>query len=462
MNTQSPYICAIFLSTFLLLSHTFWGQAQIRLQDQTFSIGEVNELIIDLNQQQPPSKVIEPDLPDQLDLSPSGDWIQQGEKYIKKYELIAWDSGYFQIPPFTVVDGQKTYQTSSLNIQVLDVQLDSIPQSMIRDIIEEPVTLSDYLDYLYVLLGIVGLGLLAYFSFKNRNREEGLVDPPIEALIRAPHVVALEKMQMLKEQYLKGMETEDYHTRLNYVLREYLSRRFRLPSLESGTRQLQQQLRALTNVDPSIQQSLIEALPVVEQIKYAQQNQDSNFDNSLFDTTHKLITNTQLSGHENTQKYQLNNKDIILQPALENGLQRVVPLGSIEELNKLLLNKNIYETPLESTILYRWTWKFPFAKIEKAPIELPHEIIQWHTQSESYFYKLYNPLGVKLTSWGLLSSLLFTLLHPLFLIPLGICSLLDLIKGKKPILKPGKIELVDRENIRFNYEVESIENNKEV
>ena len=80
-----------------------------------------------------------------------------------------------------------------VNVPHLLTQSDSVSLLPIKPIITEEKTFEDYLWILYILGGLLLLGILAFVLFKRRQVPEEIVE---EVVIKRPsHVVALEKTE---------------------------------------------------------------------------------------------------------------------------------------------------------------------------------------------------------------------------------------------------------------------------
>ena len=112
------------------------------------------------------------------------------------------------------------------------------PQDL-RDIkppIDVPANLLPYI-FLGVILLIVILAVIWVFIHKRRQIEE--LSPSEEFVVISPHEIAFEQLNKLKDTPCDG---QTYHTRISYIIREYITLRYRIPALELTTTHLLHQL----------------------------------------------------------------------------------------------------------------------------------------------------------------------------------------------------------------------------
>ena len=88
---------------------------------------------------------------------------------------------------------------------------------------------------LTILLAVLGV-IWVYYQ-KRRQQDE--IPTTEEIVVISPHEIAFEHLNNLKDaQY----DMETYHTRISYILREYIALRYRIPALALTSTHLLQQL----------------------------------------------------------------------------------------------------------------------------------------------------------------------------------------------------------------------------
>lgn len=120
----------------------------------------------------------------------------------------------------------------------LYLQIPLTPQSL-RDIkppIDVPVNPLPYI-FLGVILFIAVFAIVWLFIRKRRQIVE--LSTTEEIVVNPPHEIAFEQLNKLKD---TPCDMETYHTRISYIIREYITLRYRIPALELTTTHLLHQL----------------------------------------------------------------------------------------------------------------------------------------------------------------------------------------------------------------------------
>jgi hypothetical protein len=136
-------------------------------------------------------------------------------------------------------------------------------------IIEEEISWKDYLKYVYIFLGMVLLGGVAYVIsgyLKKNKEEESTVVPEI---ILPADVIAIRDLKVLKEKELwqKG-DTKGYHTELTRIMRQYIEDRYGVQALEMTSNQLRRELNQL-DIDSNITRRFDDILQIADKVKFA-------------------------------------------------------------------------------------------------------------------------------------------------------------------------------------------------
>ena len=204
-----------------------------------------------------------------------------------------FDSGAFWIPaiPYKFIDqgDEGQVSTNELLVEVTNVAVDSVHLAPIKPIIKEPLKLEDFMPYLLGAAGIAALAWLAIFLYRRRHKKEKI--PPPEILIPA-HEMAFKKLGLLKEAKLwQQGKIKAYQSKLTYVVREYLERRFRILALESTTDEIVQQLSKLS-VPEQYKQDLQNMLQIADMVKFAKAKPSVEIHEELWSQAEKFIQTT--------------------------------------------------------------------------------------------------------------------------------------------------------------------------
>ena len=114
-----------------------------------------------------------------------------------------------------------------------------LPLQNLRDIkppIDIPVSpLPFILIGLTILLAVFG----AIWMYLRKRRQHEEIPTTEEIVVNPPHEIAFEQLNNLKD---AQCDMETYHTRISYILREYIALRYRIPALALTSTHLLQQL----------------------------------------------------------------------------------------------------------------------------------------------------------------------------------------------------------------------------
>lgn len=171
------------------------------------------------------------------------DTIKKNDRYelVKKYGLAQFDSGKYTIPSVRILINSKAFLSDSLNVEVANVEVDTLKQKMydIKDIAPADNSIGDWWKWLLVLFIISGLGALAYWylkKHKEKKEEAEIYKTPIE---KATNLLnTLEK----KELWQRG-EIKEYYSELTDIVRIYIEEAIEVPAMESTTSELIQALK---------------------------------------------------------------------------------------------------------------------------------------------------------------------------------------------------------------------------
>ena len=205
------------------------------------------------------------------------DTLSQNDKVIlrKKYLITCFDSGNFTIPSLPVLVKPKGISTvdtiypNPVNIRFLAIKVDTTkPFKDIKPIMEEPVTFWEYLPYILIVLGAIGLIILGFWIwkkyFKKEEKPELDYDPSIP-----PHILAKEALLQLQHEKLwqKG-ELKLYHSRLTDILRTYIERKYGFPAMEMTTSEILDELER-RKFDNELSSDLKKILELADLVKFA-------------------------------------------------------------------------------------------------------------------------------------------------------------------------------------------------
>ena len=164
----------------------------------------------------------------------------------QKYIITAWDSALYRIPPFRVLVDRKPYETKSLAIKVLTLDIDTTQTDKLcppRPVQTVPFCWDDWKGIVYSwLVALVLIAVTVYVWHRTRNGK------PVFSFIRIkkklpPHQVALTEIENIKsEKPWTDNDSKEYYTRLTDVLREYIQDRYGFSAMELTSNEIIQNL----------------------------------------------------------------------------------------------------------------------------------------------------------------------------------------------------------------------------
>ncbi len=217
--------------------------------------------------------------------------------------FIAWDIGQFDIP--NVVVSLDTVGGNQINVLPLeesslivkpptDLIIPDSTQMIapILPIIPEEKSWRDYMWLVYVLLVLLGIGLLLYLLLRKRNKELEPVEEVI--VIRPSHEIAYERLDELdsKKLWQQG-KVKEYQTELTYTIREYLENRFGIQALESTTGEINRSLKKV-DFDEKHTSNLNMILQIADMVKFAKAKPEESIHQEFMDKARSFVKDTLL------------------------------------------------------------------------------------------------------------------------------------------------------------------------
>lgn len=238
-----------------------------------------------------------------------------GQKlYENTFTFRMWDPGNVAVifPPILYsINGSENQYYEGGQAQVFiapppsmqGVSQDSLDVAPIKPILTEAKNLSDYLIYLYILGGLLLLGL-GYWLFSRWTKiKQGNIKEVVEPEIIIPaHQKALESLGQLKSAQLwQQGKVKEYQSRLTFIIRDYLENRYDLPALESTTDEIVKKLQS-GELEMSDINSLKRILQVADLVKFAKAKPDESihdtFMNEAIDFVQRTKENIEVDTNE--------------------------------------------------------------------------------------------------------------------------------------------------------------------
>lgn len=172
--------------------------------------------------------------------------IDHGQQSSRVYTLTSFDGKLYYLPPFKVkVDG-KTYQSKSLALKVMEVDVDTTKMNQFfgpKDVQDNPFLWSDWslIFWLSVLLLLL-LGAATYLYIRLHDNK-----PLIKSfkLVKRllPHQKAMKEIEQIKADKMISSENQkEYYTKLTDTLRRYIEERYKFSAMEMTSSEIIERL----------------------------------------------------------------------------------------------------------------------------------------------------------------------------------------------------------------------------
>ncbi|MBL6657727.1 MAG: hypothetical protein ISR00_05285 [Flavobacteriales bacterium] len=228
---------------FLLLAPFYlFGQMSVKIDTDTILIGDQiklsvesnsieGELFPNFNDSIGPLEILSKSNIDSIS-SDSGLLIRQ------YYTLTAWDSGVYFIP--SIKYGNSVNDSIPIYVNTIELGQDDELKD-IKAPIQTPITFDEASPYILGFLIILGIILLIRYWLKNRTKKE--LTPVIKEEIIPPHLIALNKLEILNAKKLwQNGKVKEYYTTISEVIRTYIEDGIGTPAMEIPTKEIITQL----------------------------------------------------------------------------------------------------------------------------------------------------------------------------------------------------------------------------
>ena len=172
--------------------------------------------------------------------------IDNGQRWSRVYTLTSFDGKLYYLPPFKVkVDG-KTYQSKSLALKVMEVDVDTTKMNQFfgpKDVQDNPFLWSDWsLVFWLSVLMLLLLGVASYLYVRLRDNK-----PLIKSfkLVKRllPHQKAMKEIEQIKADKMVSSENQkEYYTKLTDTLRRYIEERYKFSAMEMTSSEIIERL----------------------------------------------------------------------------------------------------------------------------------------------------------------------------------------------------------------------------
>jgi len=188
------------------------------------------------------------------------------------YLITSFDSALYLLPPFRLIADKDTFYSNDLALKVstLPVDTQSGKYYDIKDVMNPPFVLADYVHVLFYILGICILILIiVYVIFRKRKQKPIFPFKKEEKVYLPPHIRAIQALDAIKERRLwQQGHTKEYHSLISDTLRKYIEERFNVNAMEMTSSDILQRMQGLSEAD-LVFSHLKQTLLVADLVKFA-------------------------------------------------------------------------------------------------------------------------------------------------------------------------------------------------
>ena len=162
------------------------------------------------------------------------------------YTLTSFDDTLYYLPPFVVKIDGKPYESKSLALKVLNMEVDTVHVNQFfgpKDVQDNPFQWSEWslafwLSVLMLIISVIGYYL--YLRFRDNK--------PIISTIRIvkkllPHQKAMKEIELIKAENMVNSENpKEYYTKLTDTLRKYIDERYGFRAMEMTSSEIIERL----------------------------------------------------------------------------------------------------------------------------------------------------------------------------------------------------------------------------
>ena len=187
------------------------------------------------------------------------------------YTLTSFDDTLYYLPPMTVkVDG-KPYQSKSLALKVLTIEVDTTHVDQFfgpKDVQSNPFQWSDWSLPFWLSVLLLVLMALGYYLYL-RLRDNKPIIKSIRIVKRLlPHQKAMKEIEQIKaDKMVTSENSKEYYTKLTDTLRKYIEERYGFSAMEMTSSEIIERLTATQ--DQKALDELTQLFTTADLVKFA-------------------------------------------------------------------------------------------------------------------------------------------------------------------------------------------------
>ena len=255
---QKKVILLSFLLMSVLLSHAQKVNVEAVIDSIAIMVGEQTGYHVGVTVKEgqrvqfpliQPSQMLTPGV-EVVETLPS-DTQHSDDGYMKvavHYMLTSFDDTLYYIPPMKVkVDG-KEYESKSLALKVLTVEVDTLHPNQFfpqKDIQTPPFLWTEWSSMIWLCLAVLLLYVLCALMFARLKSKKPIVFSVKIIKLIPPHQKALTVIEEIKSQSISTTpeDNKKYYTQLTDALRQYMNERFGFNAMEMTSSEIIERLK---------------------------------------------------------------------------------------------------------------------------------------------------------------------------------------------------------------------------
>lgn len=299
----------IFVVLLSLISTTFLNAQTVKgiVEKRTYDIGDRIEFTfkVPFDSKQPQTLIVGKNSSDSLELQATIiDTIKENDKqylFYKQY-YTSFLSGVRNIGEGVAVkvgnSADGIIEIIPTEIEILQYPIDTtkIEIKDIKPVLEEKFTFKELLPIIYVLLGLIILGVIIYLLKRYLDkRNQNIETPEIvkEEPKIPPHVKALQLLEDLSKKRLSEQKLQkQYYTELTEIIWVYLEERFGIFASEMTSTQILSQVKLNNNISQNNYGILEKIFNTSDLVKFAKYETEQITDKNILDNAKEFVVNT--------------------------------------------------------------------------------------------------------------------------------------------------------------------------
>lgn len=196
------------------------------------------------------------------------------------YIVTAFDSGFYFIPAQKFASAYDSASSKPLGLLVDKVEVEAEAElNPVKDIMDAPFSWSEFFYWVGIVLAVlVVVAAIVYVLMKYVFKKKVTIIPEKEEPKIPPHVIALQRLEAIKEAKTWQTDIKGFYTQVTDVIREYIESQFSINAMELTT----DQILDLVKRNPEFEQvrlmlkEMLELSDLVKFAKYIPLEDDNN------------------------------------------------------------------------------------------------------------------------------------------------------------------------------------------